>query len=221
MRLLTQRRNSGAASAIEVSHQKRVEVSELVLAALDQPGLLAEVAGVLHANKINIVDAAIYSRLATPGQAGEALDIFRVRDSYGRLVTDEGRWAKIAADLEAVVSGKIKVESLVAARPRGDSITMWKVPEVPTEIKIDNESSRDFTIVEVITGDYPGVLYEIARTMFGQGLDIHRSKIATEANRVVDTFYVRGRASGEKVVDAGAIASLRDALRESLPTATT
>ncbi|MES1165474.1 MAG: hypothetical protein ABUR63_06950, partial [Verrucomicrobiota bacterium] len=220
MRLLAQRRKSGAASTIEVSHQKRVEVSELVLAAIDQPGLLAEVAGVLHANKINIVDAAIYSRVSTPDQPGEALDIFRVRDSYGRLVTDEARWNKIGADLEAVISGKVKVESLVAARPRGDSITMWKVPEVPTEIKIDNDGSRAFTIVEVITGDYPGILYEIARTMFAHGLDIHRSKIATEANRVVDTFYVRGRKSGEKLTDATAISALRDALRESLPTTT-
>jgi [protein-PII] uridylyltransferase len=218
MRLLGQRRKSGAASLIEVSHQNyRLEVTEMVLAAGDIPGLLADVAGVLHANKINIVDAAIYSRAASAEHPAEALDIFRVRDNYGRLVTDEARWDKIRADLEDVVSGKIKVETLVAARPRGDSIATWKVPEVPTEIRIDNRGSRDFTIVEVITGDYPGVLYAIARTLFAQGLDIHRSKIATEANRVVDTFYVRDRATGQKVPDAQTVASLRDALRESLP----
>ena len=197
MRLMAQRRASGAASAIEISHQRRIEVTELVLAAADTPGLLADVAGVLHANRISIVDAAIYSRVSSPGQAAEALDIFRVRDSYGRLVTDEARWAKIGSDLEAVIGGKIKVEELVLVRKRSDSITMWKVPEVPTEIKIDSQGSRNFTIVEVITGDYPGVLYTIARTLIDQRLDIHRSKIATEANRVVDTLYLRDRASGQ------------------------
>jgi [protein-PII] uridylyltransferase len=216
MRLLDARRRAGTASAIEVAHQKRLEVTEMALAARDAPGLLADVAGVLYANRINIVDAAIYSRLSGPDAPAEALDIFRVRDSYGRPVTDEARWAKIRADLEAVLSGKTKVEALVAARPRGDSIASWKVPEVPLEIKIDNQGSRNFTIVEVITGDYPGVLYTIARTLFDQGLDIHRSKIATEANRVVDTFYVRAR-GGEKVTDDKAVAGLRKALKESLP----
>jgi [protein-PII] uridylyltransferase len=94
---------------------------------------------------------------------------------------------------------------------------MWKVPEVPTEIKIDNQGSRNFTIIEVITGDYPGVLYTIARTLFEQGLDIHRSKIATEANRVVDTFYLRDRATGQKVVDPDSVSRLREALQSSLP----
>jgi [protein-PII] uridylyltransferase len=219
MRLVDQRHRSGTASAIEVSHQKRLEVTEMVLAAGDEPGLLADVAGVLHANKINIVDAAIYSRVSTPDQPAEALDIFRVRDSYGRPVTDEARWTKIRGDLEAVISGREKVETLVAGRARGDSIATWKVPEVPTEIKIDNRDSRKFTIVEVTTGDYPGVLYAIARTLSEQGLDIHRSKIATEANRVVDTFYLRDRRSGEKLTDVVAIASLREALLASLPTA--
>ena len=116
-----------------------------------------------------------------------------------------------------MISGQVKVEKLVSARKRSDSITMWKVPEVPTEIKIDNQGSRNFTIIEVITGDYPGVLYTIARTLFEQGLDIHRSKIATEANRVVDTFYLRDRATGQKVVDPDGVARLREALQSSLP----
>ena len=109
------------------------------------------------------------------------------------------------------------METLLSKRTRSDSIAMWKVPEVPTEIKIDNQGSRKFTIVEVITGDYPGVLYTIARTLFDQGLDIHRSKIATEANRVVDTFYLRDRATGDKVTDVEAMARLREALQTSLP----
>jgi len=69
----------------------------------------------------------------------------------------------------------------------------------------------------VITGDRPGVLYTIARTLFAEGMDIHRSKIATEANRVVDTFYLRDKASGAKVTDATRTKQLYEALRASLP----
>jgi [protein-PII] uridylyltransferase len=215
--LVRERRRAGSASIIDVSHQKRLGVTEMVLAAVDMPGLLAEVAGVLHANRIDVVDAAIYSREPTPGEPGEALDVFRVRDGYGRPVTDEARWRKIRGDLEAVISGRVKVETLVAGRPRSDSVAAWKTPEVPTEIKIDNQVSRNFTVVELITEDRPGVLYAIARTLHGAGLDIHRSKIATEANRAVDTFYVRDKAAGAKVTDPERMATLRESLRAALP----
>jgi len=219
IKLMQARRASGAASAIKVSQQKRVDATEMVLAAVDVPGLLAEVAGVLHANRIEVLDAAIYSREITADDPAEALDIFLVRDAYGRPVVDESRWKKIRDDLEAVISGKVNVEALLAAsRSRStDSLAVWRVPEVPTEIKVDNTTSRDFTVVEVITGDRPGVLYTIARTLFGQALDIHRSKIATEANRVVDTFYVRDKASGAKVTDKARNDQLYEALRASLP----
>jgi len=218
VKLMRARREAKAASAIKVAQQKRVDATEMVLAAVDVPGLLAEVAGVLHANRIDVLDAAIYSREAIGGDPAEALDIFLVRDAYGRPVVDDARWKKIRDDLEAVISGRVKVETLLGSRSRSsDSLAAWKVPEVPTEIRIDNQGSRDFTVVEVITGDRPGVLYTIALTLFAEGLDIHRSKIATEANRVVDTFYVRDKASGAKVTDAERTKRLREALRASLP----
>src|SRR6185503_272815 len=116
---------------------------------------------------------------------------------------------KVRDDLEAVLSGRVPVEQVVASRPQRGSVAAWRTPAVPTELKIDNGVSRDFTVVEVVTEDRPGVLYAIARTLFAQALDIHRSKIATEANRAVDVFYVRDKASGEKVTEQ----ARRDALR--------
>jgi [protein-PII] uridylyltransferase len=220
IQLIRARRSRNDSSMIDVSHQRRLGVTEMVLAAVDTPGLLAEVTGVLHANRIDVVDAAIYSRdPSTPDQPGEALDVFRVRDGYGRAVTDELRWRKIREDLEAVLSGSLQVETLVGPLPRTDSVAAWRTPEVPTELKIDNAVSRDFTVVEVITEDRPGVLYAITRTLFQQGLDIHRSKIATEANRAVDVFYVRDNATGEKVTDPQRTADLRSSLLGSLPRA--
>src|SRR4029077_19335290 len=124
-------------------------ITDMVLAAIDVPGLLAEVTGVLHDHRIDVADAAIYSRESSdPGWPAEALDVFRVRDSMGRAVTDEVRWRKIRDDLEAVLSGRVKVESLVASRPKVATVAAWRRPEVPTEVKIDNEVSRNFTVVE-------------------------------------------------------------------------
>ncbi|HVZ72583.1 MAG TPA: [protein-PII] uridylyltransferase [Polyangia bacterium] len=218
MELLRSRRERLQASVVEVVHERRLGVTEMVLAARDTPGLLAEVAGVLYANRVEVVDAAIYSRRSSdPKNPAEALDVFRVRDTMGRAVTDDSKWKKVRADIEGVLSGKMNLADLVATRPKGDSVVAWKTPAVPTELKIDNGVSRDFTVVEVITEDRPGVLYAITRTLAAQGLDIHRSKIATEANRVIDVFYVRDKATGEKVLDGERLADLRTALLASLP----
>ena len=109
VRLIRERRAAKKSALVEVSHEERLGITEMVLAARDLPGLLAEVAGVLFANRIEVVDAAIYSRQPIdPGEEAEALDIFRVRDGMRRPVMDEGRWKKVREDLEAVLIGKVK-----------------------------------------------------------------------------------------------------------------
>ena len=187
----------GAASIIRVTQQKRIDATEMVLAAVDVPGLLAEVAGVLHANRIDVLDAAIYSRDATPrcpprpstsswyamATAGRsptrAMAQDRRRPGGGALGPHQGR------DL-----GGHAVEPRVAgglARPRGSDRNQDRQPGQPRL----HGGGGDLR-------DRPGVLYSIARTLFAEGLDIHRSKIASEANRVVDTFYLRDKATGRR-----------------------
>ena len=84
VRLMRARHEQGKCSLIDVSHDTRLGMTELVLSAADTPGLLAEVAGVLYANRIEVVDAAIYSRQpADKSESREALDVFRVQDSMG------------------------------------------------------------------------------------------------------------------------------------------
>jgi len=116
--------------------------------AQDVPGLLARVAGVLFAKRIDILDAAIYSRESVSGHGqDEALDVFRVRKEPDGAVTDERRIASIQADLDAVLSGYASVEVLLARRPRAPSIIDRAKPEVPpTEVRVDNEISPVFTV---------------------------------------------------------------------------
>ncbi len=215
-------RDRAAACAMQITHQIRKGYSELVVVADDVPGLLAKIAGVLFANRIDIMDATIYSREPAAGPdgsgKGEALDVFRIRKAYEGAVTDEAKIASIEKDLLAVLEGRLTVEALVASRPANSSLFGPSKPEVPpTEVKIDNEVSRDFTVVDVFTEDRPGVLYTIAHTLHEQGLDIHRSKVGVEADRVADVFYVRDKASGVKILDPDRVEEIRAALVAALP----
>jgi [protein-PII] uridylyltransferase len=203
--------------AMAVTHGERGTFSELVLVADDEPGLLAKVAGVLYANRIDILDAAIYSREPVFPLHGEALDVFRIRKEPDGAVTDERRIETIRRDLENVLSGRITVEALVAKRPSTSALYQRAKPKVPpTEVNVDNDSSRTFTIVEVFTEDKPGVLYTITHALSGQGLDIHRSRVGVAADRVADIFYVRDTATGEKIEEDVRIEAITAALKQAL-----
>lgn len=205
--------------ALEVIPRTR-EYVELVVVADDVPGLLAKITGVLFANKLDIMDAAIYSRQPWGGATtGEALDIFRVRPATAGAQIDEARIDSIRKDLDAVLSGQQAVETLVASRvAKTGTLFGRSKPEVPrTEVKIDNEISRDFTVIDVFAENRPGVLYTIAHVLHEQGLDIHRSKVGVEADRVADVFYVRSEATGGKILEEGQIAAVRNALSSALP----
>jgi [protein-PII] uridylyltransferase len=88
------------------------------------------------------------------------------------------------------------------------------VPKVRTEIKVDNDVSADFSVLDVFTQDRLGVLYTITRTLAELALDIHLSKVATEAHRVADVFYVRERAGGKLAADR--VDEVKLALAEAL-----
>jgi [protein-PII] uridylyltransferase len=117
-----------------------------------------------------------------------------------------------------VLEGRITVEELVASRPVGPSLYQRAKPEVPpTEVNIDNEISGEFTVIDIFTEDKPGVLYNIARTLHQQGLDIHRSKVGVEADRVADIFYVRDKATNQKILDPRRLEEIAAALKAALP----
>jgi [protein-PII] uridylyltransferase len=122
----------------------------------------------------------------------------------------------VADDLERILSGQAAVEDIVAARREKSFLKPKKTPAVPTEIEIDNDVSEDFTVVDVYTHDRLGVLYAITRTLTELGLDIALSKVATEAERVADVFYVRDRESGAKVTDPARLAEIVSSLRDAL-----
>jgi [protein-PII] uridylyltransferase len=213
------RRRTGRCALETPRAQRGDSHVELVMVADDVPGLLAKVTGVLFANKLDVMEAAIYSR-EPEGETGraEALDVFRVRLATPGATFDAQRVAKIRDDLEAVLSGDVPVVKLVASRAAASgSIYARAKPEVPpTEVSIDNDVSSDFTVVDVFAEDKPGVLYAIARILHEQGLDIHRSKVGVEADRVADIFYVRDDRTAGKIVAVDKLDAIRRALVDGL-----
>ena len=86
---------------------------------------------------------------------------------------------------------------------------------VPAEIKVNNQDSDFYTIVEATGEDRLGVLYEITQALTDHGCDIHFARISTLGNRIVDVFYVQDT-WGEKIEEKQKVELLRETLLRRL-----
>jgi [protein-PII] uridylyltransferase len=199
--LLRRARRSGFAAALR--RLPGQQHAELHLAASDRPGLLALWSGVLAAHGIDILSARIASTAD-----GAVLDVFEVR-SAARRPLERARWRRARADLQGVLAGKVDVGALLERRRRASALQR-RVPFVATRVSVDNEASRAFTVVDVRAEDRLGLLHEVAAVFAEAGLEIALAKVATEANRAIDSFYVAQK--GHKLESGPALEALRERL---------
>ncbi len=193
LRLLEMGRNLPLAAVVR--HRPALGHSELALTAGDRPGLLALVAGVLAAHRIDIQHAEVFSTPADPALgwiAGKALDLFEVRGPEGGAL-EPARWRAARADLQKVLAESVDLEELMARRLRASPRPARPRPRVATKVVIDNESSRDHSVIDVFTADRSGLLHTLSRSFFDLGLSVDLARITTEGHRAADAFYVRNR----------------------------
>jgi [protein-PII] uridylyltransferase len=203
LRLLELGRNRRVAALVR--HRPRLGFTEVAITAPDRPGLLATVAGVFAAHRIDIHHAEVFSTADDPALgwlAGRALDVFQLRGPEESTVAAV-RWRAARRDLARVLSGEEALDALMARRLRASSLPQKPLPGVPTRVVIDNDSSRTHSVVDVFTADRVGLLHKLSRTFFELGLSVDLARIATEGHRASDAFYVRS-AGGRRIEAAEA-----------------
>jgi [protein-PII] uridylyltransferase len=176
--------------------------SEFVCAAEDSDAGLSHVAGVLAAHRVRIDSATVTSFTDAQGD-WVAAQVFFVRDEFEQLIpNDDRRWAGIERDLKATFAAENRnafVEELLGKRDEGYSVKPEISTREDTQIKIFDGESTDYSVIEVHTTDDVGLLHTITKTLAEQGLDIYRSMLSTEGDRIADVFYVKKKADGSKI----------------------
>ena len=185
------------------------ETSEIVVCTRDHPGLFKEITGCLASLLIDVEWASVHTR-----SGGMTLDCFKVVNPGKRTPLTTLQTHAIAEKLLSVVNGDKKVEDFLKASQQ--RIYAVINPPVPVKCKVvfDNDISRQYTVVDIISGDRTGLLFDISNVFEKENLDIASARIVTDARRVRDAFYITYR--GEKIIDSGMQNSLELALLNAI-----
>lgn len=183
--------------------------NELTLVCSDRPGLFSRVAGVLAVCGLDVSEAS------AAGESGIVLDRFRVTSAFSRDIP----WAKVHRELSRALEGHFAIESRLAERARSYRRPVESPHFLEPNVRVLNEASDDFTVVEVSGPDSIGLLYRLTRAIAELGLDIGRAKVATIGHDVVDAFYVRDQ-RGNKVTAPDDVAEIKMALTHALEATT-
>ncbi len=185
------------------------DIREVTICALDRPGLISKIAGVFTLDGINILDTQVFT-----WRNHIALDAFRVEAPLDRIFESE-RWERTAGHLADALSGKLDLaEALKSKLERNRSAAMPAFGR-PNRVVVDNDSSSFFTIIEVYTYDFPGLLYSVSNALLQCKIDLWVGKIATYIDQVVDVFYVRDF-DGQKL-ESARIGEIQSNIQRVLP----
>ncbi|MBM4338502.1 MAG: [protein-PII] uridylyltransferase [Deltaproteobacteria bacterium] len=181
--------------------------AKVTLCTKDRYGLFSKITGSLFLNRLNILQAQIH----TWGN-GVALDTFEVEDATGEI---EQRLDQFKKDLTEILEGKATLKNLLTQRNESKWTHRKVLPKVVTEVKINNQDSDFFTIIEITGEDRLGILFEMTQALTDHGCNIYFARISTLGNRIVDVFYVQDT-WGEKIEEAHKIDLLQKTILQKL-----
>ena len=184
---------------------RRVDIRDgrLTVVDADRPGLFNRVAGVIALHGLAVHSAAAYS-----SPEGRALAEFVISDPR----RSDTPWARVAADVEAALTGRLALTARIAerartygrSRPAGSKVAV-------AAVSFHNDASDAATVIEVHAPDRTGLLYGITAAMADLDLDIRLAKIETLGHQVIDSFYVVD-SSGAKIIDTEQLREIERAI---------
>ncbi|TIH13781.1 HD domain-containing protein [Marinifilum sp. JC120] len=190
--------------SFETEDAKRIK---LVITAKDQGFLFAAQSGVLALHSVNILSAEIFS-----WSDGIAVNVFIVEAPSENCPDDI--WARVERSIMYALTGRLALDYRLH-KISNSLLSKAVKSRVPTRIRIDNESSAQCTLIEVITQDRSGILYDMAALFSRMNIDLRMARISTTGQSVFDVFHVEGP-DGGRIEDNTHLRELVSALEYAL-----
>lgn len=169
--------------AIAIEHDRNNDATTISVTAPDSSGLFAKLAGVLSADRINILEARLHTL------AGNfAHDVFTVQNASGKPLSQR-RYKQIHANILKALDEDINSAAMIR-RAAGSPTKKDMVFDIPYGVILHGKASRKDIVIEVYGRDRPGLLYDLACLFRDHGFDIQSAKINTYGLKANDVFYL-------------------------------
>jgi [protein-PII] uridylyltransferase len=141
----------------------------------------ATTTAVLDQLGLNIVDARI-----TPTGDGFSLDLYHVLEEDGAPISDTERIGEIERALWRALQHPDEAPVTVTRRvPR-----QARMFRTATQIAVSVDERNCRSVLELVSGDRPGLLCDIGKVLMEERIDLLAAKIMTVGERAEDVFYV-------------------------------
>ena len=183
-------------------------VTRVIQCTYDRPGLFSKMAGVFALNNMKILSANIFTL-----KNGLAFDIYEVTNPLDPLRETES-WDKAHRVLNLALENRLPMDELI--REKGSAVYSdgYKSP-MAKKVKIDNDISDFFTVIEITSGTRIDLIYNLANKMFSLELDIRFARINSDEEKITGAFYVRNL-EGQKIYGDEQIEKIRDEVLRTL-----
>ncbi|WP_310621981.1 [protein-PII] uridylyltransferase [Flexibacterium corallicola] len=179
-------------------------VTEITVVAPDHPRLLSIIAHACFASGANIVDAQIDTTTS-----GLAVDTIFIRRELPEDKDEKRRGERIGSHIKLALQGSAPKISRTQIKQATNHRS--KAFELDTTVHASNSWSHDYTVLEVIGLDRPGLLFDLTKAISSLNLNIASAHVVTFGERAVDVFYVTDLTGG-KVSNVGRQETIRSTL---------
>jgi [protein-PII] uridylyltransferase len=212
MHLAAVRRLHAGEVVVESEFNQELGTCEYTVIAHDDltPGIFSKIAGVMAGSGLQILDAQILTRAD-----GIVIDTFQVTDPDYNGPPPAERRLVVGERVAAVLKGWEHVDDVLRRGARLKLTRPLPKAREATEVRIDNETSDGFTIIDVFADDRQGLLYVITNAIFQLGLSVHAARISTRLDQVADVFYVTDQ-RGKKIEDHAQLERIRAGVEKAI-----